>query len=157
MASVFGAINNQITYSISPEFFTKSLFPQFGFVEYGQNTPRVTAAIIGVWSTWWIGLIIGIVQGFTGLIHKNSNMMLRKILQSIFITISVVMLFAVFGYAFGKVYLLNTNINWGFSGTQEQLKNFIIAGYIHDFEYFGGILGLISGVYYQFRSRSAVA
>lgn len=153
LASLFGVLNNQITYSISPEFFTKSLFPQFGFVEYGLNTPKTTAAIIGVWSTWWMGLLIGNVIGFTSLTHSSSLIMKKEIKKSLFITIASVILFGVIGYVFGQIYLYDTLITFGFQGTQEQLKNFIIAGYIHDFEYIGGILGLLVAVYFQVKSK----
>ncbi|WP_432672810.1 hypothetical protein [Flavobacterium sp. SM2513] len=153
IASLFGILNNQITYSISPEFYTKSLFPLFGFVEYGLNTPKTTAAIIGVWSTWWLGLLIGIVIGFTSLIHDTSSIMKKEIKKSLFITIASVIVFGVLGYVFGQIYLQDNLITFGFKGTQEQLKNYHIAGFIHDFEYLGGIIGLLVAVYFQVKSK----
>lgn len=157
LASLIGVLNNQITYIISPEFFSKSLFPQFGFVEYGLNTPKTTAAIIGVWSTWWMGLLIGIVIGFTSLIHISSSMMKKEIKKSLFIIISSVILFGILGYVFGQIYLQDNLITFGFEGTQEQLKDYLIAGFIHDFEYLGGILGLVIAVYVQIKSKRQIS
>lgn len=153
LAGIFGALNNQITYLLSPEFYTKSLFPQFGFVEYGLSTPKTTAAIIGVWSTWWVGLLIGIIISFTSLIHLTSFLMIREIRKSLLIIISSVIFFGFLGYLFGVISLTETLINFGFEGTQEQLKNFIIVGYIHDFEYLGGITSLIFTVIFQMKNK----
>ncbi len=48
VASIYGALHDQITYSISSEYFTVYKFDQFGFQEWGNNTPRLTTALIGV-------------------------------------------------------------------------------------------------------------
>ena len=153
LAGIFGALNNQITYFLSPEFYTKSLFPQFGFVEYGLNTPKITAAIIGVWSTWWVGLLIGTVISFTSLIHSTSFLMIRAIRKSFLIIISSAVVFGFLGYLFGVISLNDTLINFGFKGTQEQLKSFITVGYIHDFEYLGGLISLIIAVIFQIKNK----
>lgn len=157
LAATYGAVHNQVSYSISPEFFTKSMFPLFGFVEYGRNTPRLTSAIIGAWSTWWLGLIIGVVFGIIGLFKSNANRMLAFIKNALCITFVLVIASGILGFVFGKIYLMNTTINWGFSGTQEQLKNFAIVGYIHDFEYCGGILSIIICICYSFIMEKPIA
>jgi hypothetical protein len=143
LAAIYGAIHNQISYSISPDFYTKSMFPIFGFVEYGLDTPRLTAAIIGVWSTWWLGLIIGVIYGIVGLFKSNSSLMKTYIKNSIVITFTMIIGSGVLGLLFGKIYLTDIVIYWGFSGTKEQLKNFAMVGYMHDFEYCGAILAII--------------
>ncbi|PAM95468.1 hypothetical protein B4N84_09365 [Flavobacterium sp. IR1] len=71
VASLYGALHNQLTFTISNEFFTEVLFERFGFVEYGLNTPRLTASIIGIWSVWWIGLYAGLVFGIIGFFFHN--------------------------------------------------------------------------------------
>jgi hypothetical protein len=150
LAAIYGALNNQISYSISPEFFTKSMFPIFGFVEYGQETPRLTAAIIGAWSTWWLGLIIGVVYGIVGLFKSNPERMLAYVKNAIFITFIIIIASGILGYVFGKIYSMNTLNIFGFSGTQEQFKNFKVAEYIHTFEYFGSIVAVIACIFYSF-------
>jgi ABC-type antimicrobial peptide transport system permease subunit len=69
----FGVLHNQFTFTVSNEFFTEVLFERFGFIEYGRNAPRVTASIIGAWSTWWIGLTSGFIFAFIGLFYSNSK------------------------------------------------------------------------------------
>ena len=63
LAAFYGAIHDQVTFSISPEYFTVFKFDQFGFLEWGNQNPRMTTALIGVLATWWVGLYIGIFQG----------------------------------------------------------------------------------------------
>lgn len=96
-----------------------------------------------------MGLIIGLVIGFTSLIHSNSSIMKKEIKKSLLIIIASVLIFGVLGYVIGELYFRYTLITFGFVGTQEQLKNFCIAGFIHDFEYLGGIIGLLFTVYFQ--------
>ena len=153
LASLFGAINSQISYSISPEFFTKSMFPRFGFVEYGLDTPRLTAAIIGIWSTWWFGLLIGIIYSISSFSKVNSKSMWVYILNASLKTFAFVIVSGILGFLFGRLFLKNVSINWGFSGTQEQLKNFATVGYIHDFEYAGAILAILFITLYPYINR----
>ncbi|GEP52788.1 hypothetical protein FNO01nite_34600 [Flavobacterium noncentrifugens] len=143
LTSIFGVINNQISYSISPEFFTKSMFPRFGFVEYGLDTPRLTAAIIGIWSTWWLGLIIGLIYSIISLSKNNTKTIFSYLTNAILTTFIFVFASGILGFIFGKISLTNVIINRGFSGSQEQLKNFVTVGYIHDFEYGGAILAIL--------------
>lgn len=58
MAGGFGIIHDQVTYTISPEYFTRMKFDQFRSADFGFP-PRVFVAEIGFLATWWVGLISG--------------------------------------------------------------------------------------------------
>ncbi|HEX8575109.1 MAG TPA: hypothetical protein VF677_02340 [Flavobacterium sp.] len=58
IAAVYGALHDQITYSISSEYFTVFKFDQFGFLDWGNNSPRLTTALIGILATWWVVYIL---------------------------------------------------------------------------------------------------
>ena len=45
VAGVYGALHNQISYSVSPEYFFAFKFHQFGIPEHLQN--RIGASIVG--------------------------------------------------------------------------------------------------------------
>ncbi|WP_271785384.1 hypothetical protein [Aquimarina algiphila] len=47
IAGVYGILHDQISFSISPEYFTKFKFPQFQIGFMGQNQPRLSASIVG--------------------------------------------------------------------------------------------------------------
>jgi hypothetical protein len=57
LASIYGALHNQVSYTVSPEAFIQIYFFQFGVVRGGAE--RWDAALIGIQATWWMGLYIG--------------------------------------------------------------------------------------------------
>ncbi len=56
ISGAFGILHDQITYTISPEYFTRMKFDQFRAWDFGFP-PRVFVAEIGFLATWWVGLI----------------------------------------------------------------------------------------------------
>ncbi len=58
IAAVYGIVHDQITYSISPEYFTRLKFIQFHYADFGLPR-RVFVAEVGVLATWWAGFIAG--------------------------------------------------------------------------------------------------
>ena len=92
----YGILHDQITYSLSHEYYTKLKFVQFGFADWGlgQNIgtveqpeilmqhPRFGASIVGVLATWWVGLIVGIVLGWLGLMHRTGRVMFQVTMRA---------------------------------------------------------------------------
>lgn len=58
IAGTFGILHDQVTYTISPEYFTRMKFDQFRAADFGFPA-RVFVAEIGFLATWWVGLIAG--------------------------------------------------------------------------------------------------
>ena len=56
IAGCFGILHDQVTYTISPEYFTRMKFDQFRHADFGFP-PRLFVAEIGFLATWWVGLI----------------------------------------------------------------------------------------------------
>ena len=54
LAGMYGILHDQITYSISPEYFTHLKFDQFHYANFGLPQ-RVFVAEIGFLATWWVG------------------------------------------------------------------------------------------------------
>ena len=151
IAMFYGAIHNQFTYFISDEFFTKLMFERFGFVEYGQDTPRLTAAIIGAWSTWWMGLIAGFIFATISLFHSDVRQMMKSIKGATFITLVTSLLFGLIGLCYGF---------FGFSRLYEiccfplqinNIKKFIAVSEMHSFSYLGGAVGLFLAILWQIK------
>ena len=156
VAGIYGIIHDQFTFTISSEYFTVYKFDQFNFTDWGNNSPRLTTALIGFLATWWVGLIIGIFQATVGLIHKSSRLMFKMVLNAIGITLVTAVLFALVG---GVVGYFNTmgEFECCFPYDIIERRNFRIVGYIHNFSYFGGEIGCVIGLAYQIWKRKAVA
>jgi len=121
LGGVYGIIHDQITYTISNEYYSKFKFVQFGLSEdhwaMGHNIgteklpeiklrqPRLGALIIGILATWWVGMIIGIVLGLVGLIHKNGKVMFITTMKAFLLTTGIALFTGIIGLIYGKLFL----------------------------------------------------
>lgn len=153
LAGLYGIIHDQVTYSISPEYFTKFKYQQFGFESSWFGGHRQTVAVIGFLATWWMGLFIGIVLGFIGLIFNNHISMRKSISKAIKIVFISAVLFAVIGFFRGKYYLTSKGVNWWIPDDLNDKDSFIVVGSIHNYSYLGGIAGLLIAIIYMIRKN----
>lgn len=153
IAGLYGVLHDQITYSLSPEYYTKFKFYQFRLAEVGNEAifpnPRIQVAIVGFLATWWMGLPIGLILGLVNLKQKDSKLFLVSTLKSILITMLVALVTGLIGFAIGKIYLAETGVSWWLPNNLIDTKNFIAVGSMHNFSYLGGLFGLIAGVIYS--------
>lgn len=168
LGGIYGLIHDQITYSISEEYYTKFKFVQFGLANWGLgenigtarlpeiklDNPRYGAAIIGVLATWWVGLIIGILLGLIGLIHKNGKRLFQITMSAFFLVFIIAFLTGVVGLVLGKIMVANSTSDWSVPKHVMEVERFIIVGSIHNFSYLGGLIGLIIGMLYTIRQRA---
>jgi hypothetical protein len=156
VGGLYGILNDQLTYTISPEYYTKFKFEQFGFVDLylvNEVNTRILVSAVGFFATWWVGLPIGIILGLVGLIHKNSKQMFLVSLRAIFVTIIVALITGLIGLTYGKFYLANIGVDWWLPDNLIDTKNFIAVGSMHNFSYLGGLTGVIAGIIYSVRQK----
>ncbi len=157
LGGLYGIIHDQLTYTISPEYYTKFKFYQFGLMDMGNEaifpTPRIQVSIVGFMATWWMGLLIGLILGLVGLIHKNNKQMFRATIKAIIITVIVAFATGLIGLTYGKLYLADTEVNWWLPENLIDKKNFIAVGSMHNFSYLGGLTGLIAGIIHSIRQK----
>src|SRR5260221_12058644 len=80
LAGAYGAVHDQVSYSISPEYFTKMKFRQFAWADLGWPN-RLFAAEVGFLASWWAGLIAGWLLarfGLAGLWLMNRRLALVR-------------------------------------------------------------------------------
>ena len=161
IGGLYGILHDQLTYTISPEYYTKFKFFQFGLADMGDEAhfpnPRVQVSAVGFLATWWVGLIIGLILGLVGLIHKNAKQMFRVSLKAILITLIVAFLSGLAGLALGELYLADAGVNWWIPENVIDTKNYISVGSMHNFSYLGGLLGLIAGIIYSVSQKRKFA
>lgn len=58
LAGGYGVLHDQVTYTLSEEYFTRFKFEQFAGLDSG-GSPRWFVAKIGFAASWWVGLIAG--------------------------------------------------------------------------------------------------
>lgn len=167
LGGIYGIVHDQITYTISNEYYTKFKFIQFGLDSWGMgenigtpqgseiklSNPRFGASIVGFLATWWVGLIIGIVLGLVGLIHKNGKEMFKITMKASLMTMGIALLVGVIGLVYGKLVLANHPQNRFLPDNILDQTNFMMVGSMHNFSYIGGLVGMIISVIYSIRKK----
>ena len=81
-AGLFGVAHNQISYTVSPEYFTKFKFWQFHLND-SPLPERIRASLVGFLAAWWMGIPLGLLIGAAGFMHHGHRRMLRVLLWSL--------------------------------------------------------------------------
>jgi hypothetical protein len=150
IAAIYGIGLDQVTYSISPEYYTKYEFIQFNLADpvaaQHMTQPRSAVVMVGVLATWWTGLIIGVVLGFITLLFTDADTMFRSALQALALVFLVVIVTDVIGGIYGHDVLAKKGVDWWLP---EQLKDraaYITVGSIHSCSYIGDVIGIAAGI-----------
>jgi hypothetical protein len=163
LAGLYGMVHNQISYTISPEYFTKFKFQQFGFV----NTPlpeRVRASMVGFLASWWMGIPIGFLVGAVGFIHHGPRRMFKVTLWSFVVVIGFTFFWGLCGLLYGYFQTRAINLadyqGWFIPANVVDLRRFLCAGYMHNASYVGGTLAIfvawIFHVVVKIRTRHSI-
>lgn len=114
ITSIFGVAHHQITFSASPEYYTKFKFIQTNLADtlaaQHMTQPRSAVVIAGVKTSWFVGLSIGILIGFIALIFPTAETMFPAALQALGITLLVSAITALFCYYSGSYAHLGSGI-----------------------------------------------
>src|ERR1700759_2197923 len=107
IAAIYGVGHDQVTYSISPEYYTKYKFIQFNLADSGaaqhMTQPRSAVVMVGVKATWWMGLYIGLILGFFSLLlFLDAETMFQSALQAIGLVVLIAIICGVIGYFYGR-------------------------------------------------------
>ncbi|MBN2529080.1 MAG: hypothetical protein JXR76_22005 [Deltaproteobacteria bacterium] len=164
ISGAYGAIHDQISYAISPEYFTHFKFHQFHYADFGLPN-RVFVAIIGFLATWWVGAIVG---WFIARVRFNSDDLTtarRDILRGFGIVFGCAVVAFCVGAILGWFMFLRSAVAVGeggqaitFMGWERELseailQRFAMVGVIHNSSYLGGVVGLVVALVVQRRRR----
>ena len=151
-AGLYGALHNQISYAIAPEYFHVLKFPQFRIPAEMQN--RTGAAVVGLAASWWMGLVLGVPVMALALRVLGKASYVRTGLRAIALVIGLSAVCA--GAALGVMTLAATpDLAAQFdlpAGVTDQVA-FLRAGAMHEGSYAGGLLGLLAALFYTYRVR----
>lgn len=143
LAGLFGVLHDQITYKISPEYFTRMKFGQFNAADFGFP-PRGRVALIGFLGTWWVGLIGA--WFLARLAVRKWQRPEKPVMKALLTIIVITVAFGISGYLAGPA-LLSNRAGWpdalaGMGVTDAQA--FHRAAGIHLGSYAGAFLGWLA-------------
>jgi hypothetical protein len=146
LAGIYGILHDQITFSISPEYFLKFKFHQFRYADFGLSE-RIFVAEIGFLATWWVGLFCAWFLGRRLIPAQPRPYAARQISFGFAIILLCALLSAGAGFGYGLWYeAANDDSAWRPMLVHLGIKDhwsFIRVGYIHNASYLGGLIGLI--------------
>ncbi len=158
IAGMYGALHDQLSFTVSHEYFTKFKYDQFGLVE-APLAHRVKAALIGFLASWWMGIPIGVMIGGMGFRYATASAMFRGSLLAMGVVAGVALLTGLTGLAYGTFVASSDPADyvdfWYLPDDLEFPARFLSVGHMHNFSYLGGLLGLIVGAVVQFRQAKA--
>jgi hypothetical protein len=143
MAALYGFIHDQITFSISEEFFTKFRFAHYDFPHAWH--PRARAGMIGIINAWKTGIPFGIILTAVGRIHANTHKLLFYTFYTYLLTF-----FMSFAFAIIAEYVpVSTDVVNFRQTLPENITDpiaFQRVVQINNFGYVGGIVGMLMGI-----------
>jgi uncharacterized membrane protein SpoIIM required for sporulation len=149
-AGAYGILHDQITYSISPEYFTRFKFGQFHYADFGLPQ-RVFVGEIGFLATWWVGFVAGWFLARVAVPKFAPHQAVRCLIQSFLIIVTVALVGATVGYLVGLQRRSNPDFStWqglGISHGIQDLPAFVHVAYIHNAGYVGALVGLIAAIW----------
>jgi hypothetical protein len=146
-AGGYGVLHDQITFTVSPEYFTKLKAVQFARADFGWPV-RVFVGTIGFLATWWLGLIAGWLLARLTVGRHSAPEAIRKCMHGF----GVMTLCAAMGGGVGYLYgTLDRDISdWqevAASLNIQDLRRFVCVAYIHLAGYIGAGLGLLIALF----------
>ena len=146
IGGAYGIVHDQITYAISPEYFTKLKFHQFRYADFGFGD-RVFASTIGFLATWWVGLIAAWFLGRQLIPNQSRRTAYHQIGKGIVCIFAFGLSFGILGYMYGRWRGPDADYSsWQWAFEQFDIADqwaFVRVAYIHNAGYLGGSIGLI--------------
>ena len=146
VAGSYGILHDQITYSISDEYYTKLKFDQFYYADFGLGS-RAFVAEVGFLATWWVGFIAAWFLARIAVPVWSFNVALRRSIIGCVIIFICSICTAGIGFAL-SVFHNEDYSNWSMCedlGVVD-IPAFVRVAYIHNAGYLGTLIGLVVSV-----------
>ena len=146
VAGAYGILHDQLTYSISPEYFTRVKFKQFHYADIGLGD-RVFVATIGFLATSFVGFVAAWFLARKLIPSQPRSAAHAQIASGFGIISACGLIFGLIGFAYGLWRGPNAQYwAWVWAFQRYDIKDtwaFVRVAYIHNASYLGGAVGLI--------------
>ena len=154
IAGSYGILHDQITYSISGEYFTRMKFNQFYYANFGWPV-RMFVSEIGFLATWWVGFVSGWFLARIAVPSWPAVVAFKRCLAGFCIIFFTTFAAGVIGWFLGVHHTSDyshwRDMCWGLG--VKDVPAFVTVGYIHNAGYIGGLTGLVAALVHLVRLR----
>ena len=156
IAGVYGIIHDQVTYTISFEYYTRVKFRQFTYADFGLP-PRVFVGTIGFLATWWVGLFVGWFQARILVPTTVPARVKVHVWRGIAMVFATAVIGGVVGWLWAEWTLSAKDtiwlVDWEFHFGLEHPRAFYRVACIHNGGYLGALVGFILALVNAWRHR----
>jgi hypothetical protein len=153
-AALFGALHDQVSYSLSDEYFTRFKFLQFQ-LDWWRQSPRLAAACVGALASFWVGALAGVWLAAVCLWRRVA---IRRLMDCALLLSVATLAGACVGYGLGRYWLIEEGFQrWQhliWPGVERPLA-FLLVGFLHAGSYCGALLGLLLATVFVVRQQPA--
>jgi hypothetical protein len=158
IAGSYGILHDQVTYTLSEEYFTKFKAEQFHWADFGWPR-RVYVAEIGFLATWWVGFIAGWFLSRLTVPYLARADAVRRCHVGFAVVFAAALLGGLVGAGLGWRRMHDVDLgSWNEFSTLygvKDLPRFVWVGFIHNCSYAGGLTGLIVALAFVRLKRKA--
>ena len=156
LAGLYGSLHDQVTYSISHEYFTRLKFSQFHYANFGLP-PRAFVAEIGFLATWWVGFLAAWFIARVTVPCFPRAAAFRYSMRGFLIIFAFALAAAFVGYGLGLLHGPDYSDWQDFAASLGvlDLPGFVRVAYIHTAGYLGGFTGLVVAIIHLRRKRKS--
>lgn len=138
LAALYGALHDQLSYRIGPDYFHCLKFPQFGLLDT-DVAPRWRAARVGLQAGAVAGLPLGLALLW---LARGRAAMERYLWRGSAAVLFGALSFAFLGLGLGWLVLELGSVQRVPACVQDS-RGFLLAAWMHDGSYLGALLGLL--------------
>lgn len=149
-----GAVHNQVSYTVSPDYFHAFKFEQFQFPASLRH--RGGASLVGFLASWWTGLAIGPALFLTHHRRLKTTPSAGMMLDGFAITLGVTAFVGACSLALGSAIIGPDTVDFAPQAARDPVA-FARAGLLHDGSYLGGVLGTITACLCGWRRQAVKA
>ena len=163
-ATAYGVVNDQITSTISTEYFSVYKFRQFtpqlemfGMIDAPM---RVQAILIGTLATWWYGLFLGIMLGISSMAGRHApltTMQYMRIIGAVMVfTFAISVIFGTFAYII-EPFTKPDAANMPFLESIQNIRNAYCVGSWHNGSYLAALVATVYASFWAQAKRRKIA
>lgn len=154
IAGTYGAVHNQISYAVSPDYFHAFKFHQFSIDDALRN--RLGASLVGWSASWWTGMILTPPIYVACLIVRKRTPLAQTFLSAAVAIVGVAIVSGLLALV-SSFFLINPGALPAYRYPEEVSDKaaFARAGTMHNFSYLGALLGLVAGIVVIWRKATA--
>lgn len=151
LAAGYGALHNQISYTVGPDYFHALKFIQFNIAP--ALPYRAGAAIVGVYASWWMGLVIGLPIALVCLRAPTAAAMRALFIKVALGVVALTLALGLLSLLIPVTPAMLAAIPIA-PGTTDP-TGYARAAILHEVSYGAGLLATLIGVLYAFRDTRA--